>query len=94
MALDGEDEGFLRLYLRRGSDRILGATVVSNHAGELISELSLAITYKLGLRKLGGAIRPYPTRSEVLSRACGQWQRGRLGPGMKKIFDVFFSIFR
>jgi len=92
--LDGEDEGFLRLHLRRGSDRILGATVVSNHAGELISELSLAITYKLGLRKLGGAIRPYPTRSEVLSRACGQWQRGRLGPGMKKIFDVFFSIFR
>lgn len=92
--LDGEETGFLRLHLRRGSDRILGATVVSSHAGELISEISLAITHKLGLRKLGGVIRPYPTRGEVLSRACGQWQRGRLGPGLRKILETFFGIFR
>ncbi|MCH2581732.1 MAG: FAD-containing oxidoreductase, partial [Planctomycetes bacterium] len=92
--LDGEETGFLRLHLRRGSDRMLGATVVSSHAGELISEISLAITHKLGLRKLGGVIRPYPTRGEVLSRACGQWQRGRLGPGLSKILETFFGIFR
>ena len=92
--LDGEQAGFLRLHLLRGSDRILGATVVSSHAGELISELSLAIAHKLGLRKLGGIIRPYPTRSEVLSRACGQWQRGRLSPGIRKIIEAFLGIFR
>tara|TARA_B100001750_G_scaffold248083_1_gene276579 strand:+ start:1489 stop:3000 length:1512 start_codon:yes stop_codon:yes gene_type:complete len=92
--LDGEQTGFLRLHLLRGSDRILGATVVSSHAGELISELSLAITHKLGLRKMGGIIRPYPTRSEVLSRACGQWQRGRLSPAIRKIIEAFLGIFR
>ena len=92
--LDGEETGFLRLHLRRGSDRILGATVLSSHAGELIAELSLAITHKLGLRKLGSTIRPYPTRSEVISRACGQWQRARLGPGLRRIFEVFLGIFR
>ena len=92
--LDGEQAGFLRLHLLRGSDRILGATVVSSHAGELISELSLAITHKLGLRKMGGIIRPYPTRSEVLSRACGQWQRGRLSPAIRKIIEAFLGIFR
>ena len=92
--LEGEETGFLRLYLRRGSDRILGATVLSSHAGELIAELSLAITHRLGLRKLGSAIRPYPTRSEVISRACGQWQRSRLSPGLRRIFEIFLGIFR
>ena len=92
--LDGEEKGFLRLYLRRGSDRILGATVLSSQAGELIAELSLAVTHKLGLRKLGSTIRPYPTRSEVISRACGQWQRARLGPVLGRIFKVFLGIFR
>ena len=92
--LEGEETGFLRLYLRRGSDRILGATVLSSHAGELIAELSLAITHRLGLRKLGSAIRPYPTRREVISRACGQWQRSRLSPGLRRIFEIFLGIFR
>ena len=92
--LDGEETGFLRLHLRRGSDRILGATVVSSQAGELIAELSLAITHKLGLRKLGSVIRPYPTRSEVISRACGQWQKKRLGPGLRRILEAFLGFFR
>ena len=92
--LDGEETGFLRLHLRRGSDRILGATVVSSRAGELISELSLAITHGLGLRKLGSAIRPYPTRSEVISRACGKWQKRRLSPGLRRVFEIFLGIFR
>ena len=92
--LDGEETGFLRLHIKRGSDRILGATVVSSHAGEMISELGLAITHKLGLRKLGGVIRPYPTRSEVISRACAQWQKKRLGPGLRRLFEIFLGIFR
>ena len=92
--LDGEEAGFLRLHLRRGSDRILGATVVSSRAGDLISELSLAITHRLGLRKLGSAIRPYPTRAEVISRACGKWRKKRLSPGLKRMFEIFLGVFR
>ena len=64
--LDGESEGFARVHLRKGSDRILGATIVARHAGEMINEFSLAITNGLGLSAIGRTIHPYPTQAEVI----------------------------
>ncbi len=52
--LDGETEGFVRVHVRKGTDEILGATVVAAHAGDLISELTLAMKGKLGLKTIGG----------------------------------------
>jgi len=56
--LDGEDDGFLRVHLRQGSDRILGATLVAAHAGDIISELTLAMAGGLGLGKIAATIHP------------------------------------
>ena len=56
--LEGADEGFLRVHLEKGKDRILGATLVAEHAGDMLGELSLAVTTGVGLGKIAGVIRP------------------------------------
>ena len=84
--LDGED-GLLKVLLRKGSDEILGATLVSRHAGETISELTTAMTHGIGLRKLASVIHPYPTQAEVIKRAADAYNRTRLTPSVKRIFE-------
>jgi pyruvate/2-oxoglutarate dehydrogenase complex dihydrolipoamide dehydrogenase (E3) component len=85
--LDGEDEGFLRVHVRKGTDRIVGATIVSRHAGDLISELTLAMVSGAGLATLSKTIHPYPTQAEVVRRAGDAYRRTRLTPFVKKMFD-------
>ena len=92
--LDGEDEGFLRVYLAKGSDRILGATLVAEHAGEIITLVTHAMTTGSGLGKLGETIFPYPTQAEVLRAAANAWSRGRLTPLAKSVFKKYFRAFR
>lgn len=92
--LDGAEEGFLRLHLQKGKDRILGATVVAEHAGDLLAGLSLAVTTKVGLNKIAGTILPYPTQAEVIKKAADTWRRGKLTPLVQKIFATFFKLFR
>jgi pyruvate/2-oxoglutarate dehydrogenase complex dihydrolipoamide dehydrogenase (E3) component len=78
--LDGETEGLAMLHVRRGSDRIVGATLVARHAGEMIGEICLALSRRLGLKILSRVIRCYPTQAEVWKRLCDQYQRTRLTP--------------
>ncbi len=92
--LDGEDEGFLRVYVKKGSDEILGATIVAEHAGDLIGEVSLAMTHGIGLGKISSAIHPYPTQAEVIKKAGDAWSRTRLTPTASKLFGLFFKIFK
>ena len=92
--LDGADEGFLRVVIEAGKDRILGATLVAEHAGDMIGELCVAITHGIGLGKIASTIHPYPTQSEVFRKAANQWRRGRLTPTVKKIFDLWFRAIR
>ena len=92
--LDGADEGFLRVHLEKGKDRILGATLVAEHAGDMIGELCLAITQGIGLGKIAGVIHPYPTQGEVIKKAADQWRRTKLTPGVKKLFERWFRVFR
>jgi pyruvate/2-oxoglutarate dehydrogenase complex dihydrolipoamide dehydrogenase (E3) component len=91
--LDGEAEGFLRVHLRRGTDRIVGATLVAEHAGDMISELTVAIVNGVGLGGVGAAIHPYPTQSEVFRRAADIWRRGKLTPRVRRAFSAFFRLF-
>ncbi len=81
--LDGEVEGFVKVLVRPGTDRIVGATVVATHAGEMISELSLAMTGGLGLRTLARTIHPYPTQAEALKKLGDAFNRDRLTPWVK-----------
>ncbi len=92
--LDGANEGFVRVHLKKGTDRILGATIVAEHAGDLIGELTLAITAGVGLGKIAGTIHPYPTQGEMTRKVADAWRRTRLTPGLKKIFDAYFRLVR
>jgi pyruvate/2-oxoglutarate dehydrogenase complex dihydrolipoamide dehydrogenase (E3) component len=89
--IDGEADGFVRVHVRQGSDRILGATVVAAHAGEMISELTLAMRAGMGLKAIGTSIHPYPTQAEAIRRLGDVYNRTRLTPGVKKGLAAWFS---
>jgi pyruvate/2-oxoglutarate dehydrogenase complex dihydrolipoamide dehydrogenase (E3) component/uncharacterized membrane protein YdjX (TVP38/TMEM64 family) len=84
--LDGDEEGFLRVHLREGTDKILGATLVAARAGDMISELTLAMTAGVGLGTIAATIHPYPTHAEVMKKAADAYNRTRLTPFVKKLF--------
>ena len=88
---EGETEGFVRIHTRRGTDEILGATIVAPRAGDLISEISVAMAGRLGLGKLANVIHPYPTHAEAL-RQCGDaFNRTRLTPLVKKLINRWLA---
>ncbi len=91
--LDGADEGFLRLHVEKGSKegKILGATLVAEHAGDMIGELCLAVTHGIGLNRIASVIHPYPTQGEVVKKAADTWRRGKLTPTVKRVFDWWFK---
>ena len=92
--LDGESEGFVRVHLKRGSDRILGGTIVAAHAGEMLGELCLAVTHGVGLGRIGSTIHPYPTQAEALRKTADAWRRSKLTPTAKRAFATWFRLFR
>jgi pyruvate/2-oxoglutarate dehydrogenase complex dihydrolipoamide dehydrogenase (E3) component len=89
--LDGESAGFARVHLRQGTDKILGATIVARHAGEMINEFSLAITSGLGLAAIGKTIHPYPTQAEVGKRLADAYNRTRLTPLLQKLLAAWLK---
>ncbi len=80
----GEREGFIKIITRKWSSRILGATLACSCAGELLMEISLAIHFKIPLRKLSQLIHPYPTYSLAMRRAADLWLTQTLLPAFKK----------
>jgi pyruvate/2-oxoglutarate dehydrogenase complex dihydrolipoamide dehydrogenase (E3) component len=92
--LDGEACGFFRVHVRRGSDCILGATLVARHAGEMIGEVVLAMTAGLGIAAIGAAIHPYPTQAEIFRKAADAWRRTKLTPRARGAFRAFFRLAR
>jgi pyruvate/2-oxoglutarate dehydrogenase complex dihydrolipoamide dehydrogenase (E3) component len=82
---DGEDEGFVKIHVREGTDRILGASVVASRAGEMINELSLAISAGVGLRQLARVIHTYPTQAQAIKMAADAYNRTRLTPRRKAV---------
>ena len=78
---DGEEQGFVKLHVRGGTAELLGATVVARHAGDLINEISLAMSAGLDLHALARVNQPYPTQSQAIkmaARACVGTRRGGL----------------
>jgi len=91
---DGEDAGLVKIHTKKGSDQIVGATIAAAHAGEMISEVTLAIVGKLGLKKVMQAIHPYPTQAEALKRAAGAYTRTRATPLVKKALAGYMRLRR
>ena len=89
--LDGEDEGFVKIHVKKGTDQILGATIVAEHAGDMISELTLAMVSGVGLGSIASVIHPYPTQAEAIRKAADAYNRTRLTPFVKGIFEKWFS---
>jgi pyruvate/2-oxoglutarate dehydrogenase complex dihydrolipoamide dehydrogenase (E3) component len=67
--------GFVKVLTPPGKDTILGATIVGEHAGEMLAEFTLAMKHGLGLNKILGTIHPYPTWCEAAKYAAGEWKR-------------------
>jgi pyruvate/2-oxoglutarate dehydrogenase complex dihydrolipoamide dehydrogenase (E3) component len=87
--LDGDEEGFARVHVEKKSGRVLGATLVASHAGEMIGEMSLAITAGLSLATVGRTIHPYPTQAEIWKRLADAWNRARLTPRVRGLFERY-----
>lgn len=87
--VDGEDQGFVKVHVRKGTDRIVGATIVARHAGEMIGELTLALTAGLGLGRLASVIHPYPTQAEAIRQVGDLYIRTRLTPLVKRLFAAW-----
>ncbi|MDO9118212.1 MAG: mercuric reductase [Nitrospira sp.] len=77
---DDEEAGFVKIHVKEGTDRILGATVVARHAGEMINELTLAMVAGVGLGTLARVIHAYPTQAEAIKKAADAYNRTRLTP--------------
>lgn len=87
--IDGETAGFARVHLKKGSDKILGATIVAQHAGEMIGEMALAATNGIGLAAIGRTLHPYPTQAEVIKKLADTYNRSRLTPRLQKLFRLW-----
>ena len=88
---DGEEEGFVKILTQQGTDRILGATIVGSHAGDMISEITLAMTAKAGLSRIAETIHPYPTQAEAIKKAADNYNRTRLTPLVKKLLHRWLA---
>ena len=77
---DGEEDGFVKIHVREGSDRILGATVVARHAGEMINGISLAMVAGVGLGTVARVIHTYPTQAEAIRTAATNYARSQRSP--------------
>ena len=89
--VDGAADGFVKVLTRRGGDRIVGATIVGPHAGELLAEFTLAMKHGIGLNKLLGTVHAYPTLAEANKYAAGAWRRANVNPTLLSLLERFHS---
>jgi pyruvate/2-oxoglutarate dehydrogenase complex dihydrolipoamide dehydrogenase (E3) component len=89
---DGEEEGFVKIHYPKGSDKILGATIVARHAGDMISEITTAMVGKVGLGSLASAIHPYPTQAEAIKKAADAYRRTLLTPRTKSFLKILTKL--
>jgi len=89
--LDGEDEGFVKVLATPKGDKILGATIVASHAGDMISEITLAMAGGLGLSTIARTIHPYPTQAEAIKKTGDAYNRTRLTGFVKWLFGKWLA---
>ena len=92
--LDGEDDGFARIHIQKGTDKIVGATIVAAHAGEMINEFSVLMKAGLGAKIIAGTIHPYPTQAEVSKKVVNLWRKAHFTPRTKNLLMNLFAWMR
>jgi pyruvate/2-oxoglutarate dehydrogenase complex dihydrolipoamide dehydrogenase (E3) component len=91
---DGESDGFVKIHVKKGTDQIVGATIVARHAGEMISEITTAMVGGVGLKTLSSVIHPYPTQAEAIRKVADSYNRTRLTPTFQRLFSGWFALQR
>ena len=81
----------MKVHLKRGSDRIVGATIVANNAGDMISEITVAMKNGVGLQGIGSTIHPYPTQADAIRKLGDQYNRTRLTPFVASMFRKWLA---
>jgi len=89
--LEGDDECFVKAHVRKGTDRIVRTTVVAHDAGDMIAEITLAMTHGLGLKKIGSTIHPYPTQAEAIRKLGDLLNRTRPMPLVMSLFHKWLT---
>lgn len=89
---DGETDGFVKVHLKQGTDQIMGATIVASHAGDMISEITVAMIGKVGLGKVASAIHPYPTQAEAIKKAADAYRRTLLTPRTASLLKFLMKL--
>ncbi len=92
--LDGEDEGFARVHIEKGTDNILGATIVAAHAGDMISEFAVAMKAGAGAKTIAATIHPYPTQAEVNKKVVNLWRKAHFTQRTKNLLIKLFTWMR
>ncbi len=87
-------KGFVKIITSKGSDTILGAVIVAPTAGEMLSELTMAMKCNVGLNKILSIIHPYPVWSEAVKFTAGMWKKNRKPEKLLKILEWYFSMIR
>jgi pyruvate/2-oxoglutarate dehydrogenase complex dihydrolipoamide dehydrogenase (E3) component len=85
--LESRTNGLVRVHVRKGLDKILGASIVASNAGDMISEITMAMTHNLGLKQIADTIHPYPTQAEGIRQIGDAFNRTRLTPFTKSLFS-------
>ena len=93
-AILDSDTGYIKVITKKGSDRIVGCTIVGPRAGDMISEVTLAITNNIGLGAIALTIHPYPTESESIRQIGDLFNRTRLTPTVKILFRKLLTARR
>lgn len=88
---ESENYGFIKVLTPPGKDKILGAVVIGSHAGEILSEFTLAMKHGLGMNKILGTIHPYPTWNESAKAAAGEWKRAHAPQSILKLLEKLHS---
>jgi pyruvate/2-oxoglutarate dehydrogenase complex dihydrolipoamide dehydrogenase (E3) component len=89
--LDGEEEGFVKIHTKKGKDKILGATIVAENAGDMISQVTQAMMTGAGFKKLNNVIHPYPTQSDAIKRVAGEYYQKKFSPLLKRLLEKWFA---
>jgi pyruvate/2-oxoglutarate dehydrogenase complex dihydrolipoamide dehydrogenase (E3) component len=92
--VESEDAGFAKILTGKGSDKILGATIIAPHAGDLLHEFVLAMKAGIGLGTIASTIQAYPTFAELARKAGDKYNKTRLTPRAKKIFTWLYKRVR
>ena len=90
--LEGTDEGFVKIHTKKGTDKIVGATIVAENAGDMISEITVAMKNKVGLSGIGSTIHPYPTQADAIRKLGDQFNKTKLTPFSEKMLKFLMKL--